>query len=250
MTLNVLVKKELLEQVRTHKLTVMVSIFLIFGLVSPLTAKMMPELMKLTGEGMVIQLPVPTALFALDQYLKNVTQMGLFVVVLMAMGAIAGERERGTAAMILCKPVSRASFVASKFVAHGLALAASLALAALACYYYVAILWEPFDAIAFAATNALLGAYLLVVLGLTLFASALFRSQLAAGGLAMAMFIALSLIQTLPEVGSYAPGSLLGWSRAVVAGAGETAWPALFVGVGVVVTCGILAWAAIRNREL
>jgi ABC-2 type transport system permease protein len=249
-TFAVLVKKELREQVRTHRLTVMVAVFLLFGLISPLTAKMLPELLKMAGEGMVPQLPTPTSLDALDQYLKNLTQMGLLAIILTAMGTIARERERGTAAMTLCKPVSRAAFVVSKFVAHGLVLAAAMAVGALACYYYVAIIWTPYDAAAFLASNGLLGLYLLVVLGLTLLASALFKRQLAAGGVAMGIFILLSIVGGVPRVGDYTPGMLLGWSRGLIAGTGDTAWPAFFVSLGIVAGSVLLAWLYFRNREL
>lgn len=250
MTLWVLIKKELRELLRTHKFTVVLVAFAAFGLLSPLTAKMLPELLQAMAGEVVIQLPAPTALMAVDQYLKNLTQMGLLVVVLTAMGAVAGERERGTAAMILCKPVSRAAFVASKFIAYAAVLTAGLALAALACYYYVAVLFERVDAWSFIATNALLGLYLLVLLSLTLLASAIFRSTLAAGGLAFALAMAVSIAGILPNLDRYSPASLIDWGRALVAGTGEVAWPALVASMVLVALCGTLSWGIFRRHEL
>lgn len=37
------VKKELLEQVRTYKLLILLLVFFIFGMLSPLMAKLMPK---------------------------------------------------------------------------------------------------------------------------------------------------------------------------------------------------------------
>ena len=45
------------------------------------------------------------------------------------MGAVATEKERGTAALILTKPVSRAAFLVAKLVAIGLTLAVAVAVA-------------------------------------------------------------------------------------------------------------------------
>ncbi|TAK27660.1 MAG: ABC transporter permease [Chloroflexota bacterium] len=250
MTWTVLMKKEFLEQLRTHRLTVMAVAFVFFGLSSPLMAKLLPELVKATAGEMAIQLPPPTALFALDQYLKNLTQMGLLVVVLTAMGSIAGERERGTAAMTLCKPVSRVAFVGSKFLAYSALLALGLALSAVSCYYYTAILFERLDPLAFAAATALLGLYLLVILSVTLLASAIFRSTLAAGGLAFGLALAVSLVGSLPGIEQYGPAALVAWGRTLISGVGPVAWPALFVSLGLVVLCAVVAWAVFRRHEI
>ena len=40
------VKKELLEQVRTYKLLILLLVFFIFGMLSPLMAKLMPEILS------------------------------------------------------------------------------------------------------------------------------------------------------------------------------------------------------------
>ena len=53
---------------------------------------------------------------------------------------MARERERGTATMVLSKPVSRIAFLAAKATALGLGLAASLTLTALFSYAYTLLL--------------------------------------------------------------------------------------------------------------
>ena len=50
---SVLLKKELKEQLRTHKLLIAVVVFLLFGLGTPLLIKYTPQLIELAGEDLV-----------------------------------------------------------------------------------------------------------------------------------------------------------------------------------------------------
>ena len=97
-----LLRKELLEQWRTLRLPVVAAVFLLVGLSSPLLARFTPELLKAVGgDQLQIVLPTPTAADAVDQLVKNLGQFGALVAVLLAMGAVATEKERGTAGLIL-----------------------------------------------------------------------------------------------------------------------------------------------------
>lgn len=51
--------------------------------------------------------------------MRNLSQIGLFVVIIVYGGIISNERQQGTAVLILTKPVSRAGFVVAKVAVHG-----------------------------------------------------------------------------------------------------------------------------------
>ena len=109
---GVLLRKELLEQWRTLRLPVIAAVFVLIGLGSPLLARFTPELVEaLGGAQFQIVLPPPTTADAVDQLIKNVSQFGILVAVLLAMGSVATEKERGTAGLILTKPASRGAFL-------------------------------------------------------------------------------------------------------------------------------------------
>ncbi|MBI5828976.1 MAG: ABC transporter permease subunit, partial [Chloroflexi bacterium] len=122
----VLLRKEWLEQWRTYRLLVVGVVLVVFGLLSPLIAKYTPELIKLVPEGEAIAalIPTPTALEAVAQYLKNMSQFGGILALLLTMGAVAQEKDKGTAAMMLVKTLSRLAFLAAKFAALALMFAA------------------------------------------------------------------------------------------------------------------------------
>lgn len=245
-------RKELVEQWRTRRLVVMAVVFLFFGFLSPLGAKLLPDLLEGLGDtgGMMIEIPPPTAQDALLQYVKNMSQFGVLLAVLLAMGAVAREKERGTAAMVLSKPVSRADFLLGKFVALTLVFGLCLALAGLACYYYTVVLFEGTGEARFVEMNLLLGLFIEFYLAVTLLGSTVARSQVVAGGLGLGAVFVVAILGVLPRFGDYMPTALLDWARALMAGTGEPAWGAVVVSLGVIVVCLGAALVVFERQEV
>jgi ABC-2 type transport system permease protein len=106
--------------------------------------------------GLAEAIPVPSLADAVGQYVKNMSQFGILLALLMSMGSVVQEKERGTAAMMLTRQVSRETFVLTKFAALALTFTASLALAALACWYYTYLLFGALDWGPWLALNALM----------------------------------------------------------------------------------------------
>jgi ABC-2 type transport system permease protein len=166
------------------------------------------------------------------------------------MGAMAAEKERGTMAMILSKPLSRASFLLSKFVALSMLFGLSLILAGCACYGYTVLLFDGLGGARFLEMNLALALLVEFYLAVTLMGSTVTRSQVLAGGLGLGAVIILALFGSLPRIGSYAPTSLLDWARALSAGPGEPAWEALAVSLGGILLCLGVALAVFDRQEL
>src|SRR5207253_10853989 len=124
-------------------------------LLSPLVAKFTPELFRLLPDGEQIAglIPPPTILDAVAQYLKNMSQFIVILALLLTMGAVTQEKEHGTAAMMLSKPLPRWVFLAAKFAALSLIFAGSLVLAGAGAYYYTWLLFGSLDAANWAAVN-------------------------------------------------------------------------------------------------
>src|ERR1700745_1888959 len=126
-------RKELRESLRTNRMLVVAAIFALLGIISPLTAKYTPALLKAlgtSGSGITVTFPTPTVKDAITQFIKNVAGTGIFVAVLLPMGLVAREKERGTAAFVLTKPLTRAAFLSAKLVALGLTLTIGVAIGA------------------------------------------------------------------------------------------------------------------------
>jgi ABC-2 type transport system permease protein len=245
----VLLRKELKQQLRTHRLLIVAAVFLFFGLGTPLLLHYLPRLVP--AEDMFnMTIPEFTSVDAVQEYLSNFGQMGLLAAILVTMGMVARERESGTAAMILSKPVGRGAFVTAKLAALTLVFTVGIALGGLGCYAYTLIIFGNPGGSNFLVANVVAGLYLLVCLAVTLMFSSFFRSQLAAGGLALVLLIIVALTAGLPVMKDYSPGALLKWANDIAAGSGTSAWGALVVSLLVIVLTLIIGWRVFRGKEL
>src|SRR3990172_3242664 len=103
---------------------------------SPVLAKYTPELLKMVPNlpaGLADLIPAPTMADSVAQYLKNTEQFGILLVILLTMGVVAQEKERGTAAMLLTKPVSRSAVVLAQWLTGMTVALAGLLVDGLAC---------------------------------------------------------------------------------------------------------------------
>lgn len=247
-------RKEMLEQWRSYRLFIVAVVLLLFGgFIAPLSAKYTPELIKAlapNGDEIARLMPAPTAALAVEEYVGNISQFGVLAVLLVAMGTVAQEKDKGTAALMLVKPLPRQVFLAAKFVALAITLTVSVLIAALACYYYTMLLFEALDISSWLALNGLVLLFLLVYVALTLFCSTLTSSQLVGGGLAFGMLMAFTAIGALPRVGEYLPGRLVSWAGRLMNASGAVSWPALWSSLALILGALIGAWVVFERQEL
>ena len=215
-------KKELLQQWRSKRILVVLIVFVVFGLMSPAFAKFTPEMIKMVegAEQFADLIPEPQISDAVVQYIKNLTQFGFILAVLLGMGAVVGEKEKGTAAMILSKPMPRWVFIFSKFTAQFLVYLIAFGLAGAGAWYYTLLMFGPLPLGGFLLVNLLLFVWLLTFVSLTLFASVLAGSMGAAAGIGLGFSVAVLLAGNIPLVGSLAPGALVTWASQVGLGTG------------------------------
>ena len=111
--LPVLHRKELLESWRTLRMPIVGGLFLLVGLTSPLLAKFLPEIIEAAAGDQLPTIPIPTPVMAdaADQLWKNLAQFGAFAAIILAMGSVSGELDRGTAAFVLSKTATRGAFL-------------------------------------------------------------------------------------------------------------------------------------------
>lgn len=249
---RLLLGKEIREQVRTMRLPVALVVFAILGLMSPLVARYVREIIDAVG-GQQFQgiIPEPVVRDAVVQFTKNVGQFGIVIAILVTMGAVATEKDHGTAAFLLTKPLSRGAFLGAKVVAIGLLLALSTALAGALCWVYTAILFEPLPIAAYAVALLLAWLSLAVFAALTFLASVTARSAIVAGGIGFAALIAAGVLSALPGIGPYLPTGLLGTAEQISLGTlpdplvGHVA-----VNAAIILVALGLSWWTFRRQEL
>lgn len=253
---GILLGKELREAWHTRRLPLVVLLFVVIGLLSPLTARYLPEILKAAlGDQLPVPLPDPTAASALEQLQKNIGQLATLAAIALAMGGVAGELDKGTAALVLAQPVSRPAFIAAKLAALATVLGISTILAAGVAWAYTAILFEPLPIGGWVALAALDWLALMAWASLTFLASAATGSTTAAAGLGFVAWIFVSLLAVVPVLERVLPAGLAAPAALLAAGTtdgldvGKLA-TAIVGSTLLVVAGGAGAALAFRRREL
>lgn len=250
--LGLLVGKELREQVRTLRLPVIVILFALLGLLSPVLARYIKEVISAVGSGdLSLAIPDPVVGDAVVQFTKNVGQFGVLAAILVTMGSVASEKDHGTAAFLLTKPLSRGAFLGAKVIALGALLALAMVVAGVLCWVYAAILFEPLPVAGFAAAVGLVWLSLAVFAAITFLASVVARSALVAAGIGIAALLVAGILSALPVIGSNLPTGLWGLADRLAAGEvpDSLAGPVL-VNVAIIVATVALSWWSFRRQEL
>ncbi len=251
MRLGTLLKKELLEHWRTYRALALGVVFVIFGILSPAAARYMPDIFAaMDMQGIVIQLPPPSVADANAQFVKNMSQVAAIAVILIAMGVVSRERDKGTVVFTLSKPVSRGAFLLAKALALLIVVWAGLLLATLAHWYYTQLLLGSLPLGNCAAMAALVGIYLTALVALTFLGSTISRSLAVAAAVGFGGYLLISLLGAIPRLAPYLPGDLLGRALAAGNGALQMAWGGVASSLVLAVGCWVLAWLVFRRVEL
>ena len=201
--------KEFTEYIRTYKLFILLIVFVIFGFLSPITAKYLPQIIEMAGlDPDAMGMGDPTAVDSFAQIFKNVGQMGLLVVVIIFSGIMANEFSKGTLINMLTKGLKRPTVILSKtlssIICWSLAYLISLGIS----YGYTAIYFDVEGYQHVFAAFLGLWLYGVLLLVLVMFGGTLFKnvigSLLVTGGVA----VVLTLLNLMPSFQKYNPASL------------------------------------------
>lgn len=173
--------------------------------------------------------------------------------IIAALGAIVGERQRGTAAWLLSKPVSRGAFVLAKLIAYATALVPLTVLAPAAIFYgeRASFLGAPPAPGPLLAIVGLASLHLVWYLSLTLLLGTLARGHGMVAGVGLGVLFGGQLVaEIIPALAAIMPHGLIGIARALSLGQPlPAAWP-LTLGVAVATTLAMIALALWRfGRE-
>ncbi|WP_379131416.1 ABC transporter permease [Paenibacillus sp. sgz500958] len=215
----ILFQKEMLEMLRSYKLAWIPVVFIILGIMQPLSTYYLPEILKASGDvppAIMEAYEMPGAAATMVQAIGQYGTIGLLVLVLAGMNSLAGERVSGTAELVQVRPVSSLSIVLAKWTALLVLLVISLGLGAGAAGYYTeqligSLAWN--DVL---GATGLYGLWLLCILSITLLFSAFLKAPVAAF-LSLAAAAGLSLVNSLvPSWTEWTPAHLSGLSAALL----------------------------------
>jgi ABC-2 type transport system permease protein len=204
-TLPSLVGKEWKESVRTSRLLIWVAVSLFFGILSPLTAYFMPDILSYVGASQNIMISIGTITYhdAMEQYLKNFTQIGTIVIIVVSMGCVAGEKHDGSMQFLLSHPVSRTAILLAKVGALKLTIAIGQLVGMFCMAGYCLYLFPDFPLVPFIFSNLFLFIYFLTFAVITVSFSAMVNKPVLAAVGSLATWLILSVITLSDRVGSF-----------------------------------------------
>jgi ABC-2 type transport system permease protein len=238
---------ELARLVRTSRGVALLAVYAFFGLLGPLTAAYIQDIMaRFSTEGMEVTLADPTPLDGIVQFIGNTSQLGMLAVVIVATAALAVDARPELAAFLRTRVARPSDLVLPRYVV--VTSAASLALIV-------------GTAVAVVTTDILLGSlplgevvvgtfygvlYLAFAVAVVAAVAGFVRSQLTGVFMSIVVLLLLPVLGVIDPLRPWLPSSLLSSVAAIVAGesAGEYARAAI---VAVVATAVLLLLAVRRT---
>ena len=204
--------KEWKESVKTARFWVVIAVFGVFGMLGPLTARYINEILTSVGGdlGGLIQLPPPVVSDSWLQFYKNMNQMGILVMVLMYMNTVAGEKRRGSVLLVLSKGVSRATFLLSKLLSAVMVFTCAYVLALGLQIAYTQVLFGEIGNSGLPVGLFAFWCYGIGMLALTLLMSPLARGTGVAAVMTLGGYLLIQGIALFSKLGSFGTGDSAG----------------------------------------
>lgn len=243
-------KKENMDYLRNYKALILIGIFVIFGMMSPLTAKMMPDIFA--HMNIAVSVPKPTALDAYGQFFKNFSQMGIAVLLLVFGGLLSQELSRGTLIILLAKGLPRMVVILAKYSAALVLWTVGYGLAAIVQYGYTRFLFDKP-----VAPHLLFSLFCLWLFGAFILAMLMMFSTMisgAYGGLFLTAVLlgALLVVQIIPKADRVSPLTLASNNVGVMTGTVNLGHvtTVCWLTLSTILVSLTIAWAVFRKKGL
>jgi len=236
---------EYLRLFRTHRIWILLGVFVSFGALGPLTARFLPEIVEAVGGGVEIAVPPPTPELGMAEYLGNALQIGILAIAFVAAAALAFD-SRPEMAVYLRTRATIPQILTPRYVTNMVAAVLSFAIGTTIAYVGTTMLIEAPLLSGTLIASLLLAGYRAFVVPLTGFAASIVRSVPGAALLTVAMVIVLGLLGLIPVAAPWLPSSLVGSFDALIAGGEFDYWGPLVVTVALSL-CAVAARCSRRG---
>lgn len=211
-------KKELMESWRHYRVMILGLVFLLFGIESPLIAKITPDLLKAVGGQLKFSLPNPTSIQAWQQFFKNMTQIGIYLLAAITSNTVSQEVSRGTLVNLISKGLPRYAIIIAKYVMAMLLWFGAILFSFLVTWVYTAYYFPDHY-----TPHVWLGVLPLLLFGflfmaITIFGSTLTRSDFVGFFIAVGAAIFLTLLGFIKHFKRWNPISLVSDNMAITQG--------------------------------
>ncbi len=230
---------------------VLFGVYLIFGLLGPVMAKYMPEILGRVQSEMTIIVPPPQPKDGIINYVNQVGQIGVIVVVAIASSALTFDAHRGLSTFLRTRVVSMWVLVRPRIVLPAAAAVLAYALGTFAAWYETVLLLGPLPVGAVLAGLLCESFYLIFVVAVVAAAASIARSTIGTVAITLAALIGLSIIGGLGVLQDWLPSTLAGAPVALLTTAGlQDFLPAMAAAAVLSMVLFAAAVIGLRRREV
>jgi ABC-2 type transport system permease protein len=240
---------EWLRLFRTRKWMILAGVYGFFGVLGPLTARYLAEIMDAVGGGVEMELPELTPADGITQYIGNAQQLGLLAVAFVAAGALAFDANREMSIFLRTRAKVAAIFT-PRFIVNAAAAVAGFTFGAIIAYVGTGILLEWLAIGPFLLGVALHGVYLIFVVAVIAVLSSVFRSVLAVALTTLGVMILVAIVAVIPQLAAWLPSELVGAIDTLIRDGGFDYWRSLIVTVAAIPVLSYIAVQRFAAREV
>lgn len=194
---------------KTSKFIIFPVVIVMFAILSPVTARYMNQILDLAlgDSGIDIALNDPVALDSYVQYMGNLYETILFVILFVGVGFFIKDKTKGLLPLVLSKPINKTKYILSKYISLSIVILVSLLMGYLVFSYYTYFIFNEIDMLGMLLTTLLFFIYVLYILSICLFTTTHFKSYLASVSVTFGIYIFTSML-TIFEISvfKYLPG--------------------------------------------
>ena len=203
-----LLKKDLLEIKRSKKWIISIVAFVLLAIISAVSAKILPELMNmaLKDTGFEFLLPsVPSIADSYLQFIANIGEMGLILIIVMSVTYLIKEKLMGTYYTLKNNNVDDSQIVLSHFISKLIMFTISYLASIIVFVSLNLILFNEYAGIR--GVVSLFYIYLTIIfsLSLSLFVSSICRKKSSGYALGIVLYFILTILSGIPYIDKYNP---------------------------------------------
>jgi ABC-2 type transport system permease protein len=200
---------ERLRMTRTPRAIALGAVYLFFGLLGPVTAKYLQDIVNRVQSGVQVIIAPPTPKDGIANYIGQASQTGLVVVVVIAAGALTFDARRGLSTFLRTRVDNMWQLIAPRFAVNAAAAVTAYTLGTLAAWYETALLLGSPPAGAMLAGLLCGSAYLIFAVSVTTAAASVARSTLATVGITLGALLALPILGIAGPLHAWLPSTLV-----------------------------------------
>lgn len=207
--MKTLMKYDLILLKRTSKFIVFPAIGIFFAILSPVTAKYMPEILEalLGAEGINLGLPEVTVSDSYLQYIGNLFDIFLFVTIFVGVSLFMKQKNKGELPLVLSKPIKRSNYLISKLSAFSILIISSLVASGIVFSLYTYYLFGTVDIMLVLNITLIYFVYTIFILSVSMFMAMFMKSYAGANIMTFVVYIVFSILGAFSKgVLDYLPG--------------------------------------------